>query len=241
MSQLMEASLADSLEDKLPDQYETYFSPLLKSMKRVNLTVCETMHVPEATIPDCEDHWSNCTGMMTSEKTNTTGLYPGDKRLLQKTYKVMYLSKAAVFDDEYTFADLYTKSYTLEYGSNRYATAIKGRSPKNRWIMARWCGATEIESNPTPRPGYILYFLKHSVLELATEEMHFHYFARVTWYKPWPLPTCYIHPLTRWKKDDFEPKSWASYIPVSRIQCPFGRITKEDHIVVAPLPTKLYL
>ena len=119
-------------------------------MKRVNLTVRKTMHVPEAPIPDCEDHWSNSTGMMTSEKTTTTGLYPDDKLLLQITYKVMYQSKAAVFDDEYTFTDLYTKSYTLEYGPNCYATAVKGRSRKNGWIMARWCGATENESNLAP-------------------------------------------------------------------------------------------
>ena len=68
-----------------------------------------------------------------------------------------------------------------------------------------------------------------------------HYFARVTWYKPWPIPTCYIHPLTQWKKADFEPESWASYLPVSRIQSRFGCVTKDDHIVVAPLATKLYV
>ena len=83
MSRFMEASLTDSLEVKLLEQLETYFSPLLKSMKRVNLTVRETMHVPEAPISYCEDHWSNCTGMMTSEKKNTTSLFPDDKQLLQ--------------------------------------------------------------------------------------------------------------------------------------------------------------
>ena len=87
MSQFMEASLVDALEDKLPEQYGRYFSPLLKSMKRLNLTVLETMHVPEAPIPDCEEHWSNCTGMMAYEKTITTGLIFDDKRLLQKPTK----------------------------------------------------------------------------------------------------------------------------------------------------------
>ena len=122
-----------------------------------------------------------------------------------------------MFDDEYALGDLYKKSYTLEYGSNCYASATTGHSMKLGWIMARWCGATENESNPAQRPGYIHYFLKHTVMEHATKEMHFHYFAGVTWYKPWPIPSCYIYPLTQWKKNDLEPESWASYIPVSGI------------------------
>ena len=57
MSRFMEAGLADSLQDEVPMQYESHFAPLLKSMmKRVNLSVAETMHVPEALIVECEDH-----------------------------------------------------------------------------------------------------------------------------------------------------------------------------------------
>ena len=131
-------------------------------MIRVNLSVCETMHVPEAPIVECEDHWSNCTGMVTYEKTTTTSLFIDDHQLLRKTYKVMYPSRAAVFDDEYAFSDLYIKSDTLEYGPNHYASVKKGRSAKNRWIMARWFGATEKDPNLKPKPGFIYYFLKHS-------------------------------------------------------------------------------
>ena len=65
MSRFMEASFADELEDKLPEQYRRHFFPLLKSMKRLNLTGRETIHVPEVPIPDCGEYWSNCTGMMT--------------------------------------------------------------------------------------------------------------------------------------------------------------------------------
>ena len=43
MSWLMEAGLADSLQDEVPMQYESHFAPLLKSMKRVNLSVAETI------------------------------------------------------------------------------------------------------------------------------------------------------------------------------------------------------
>ena len=144
MSQFMEAGLADSLQDELPMKYKSYFAPLLKSMKRVNLSVCETMHVPEAPIVECEDHWSNCTGMVTLQKINVTGLYSDDLQLLRQTYKVMYPSQAAVFDDKYTFGDMYVKSYTLEFGPNHYASASKRvLKPKNGWIMASWFGATE--------------------------------------------------------------------------------------------------
>ena len=45
MSRFLEAGLADSLQDEVPMQYEAHFAPLLKSMKRVNLSVAETMHV----------------------------------------------------------------------------------------------------------------------------------------------------------------------------------------------------
>ena len=65
MARFLEDGLADSLRDEVPREYEGNFAPLLKSMKRVNLSVAETMHVPEALIRDCEDHWSNCTGMVT--------------------------------------------------------------------------------------------------------------------------------------------------------------------------------
>ena len=133
----------------------------------------------------------------------------------------MYPSPAAVFDDKYTFGDMYVKSYTLEFGPNHYASATKGvRTAKNGWIMASWFGATEKKTNPEPRPGFIHYFPKHSVVDNENDLLLRHYFARVTWYKPcnWPIPTFYIHPLTQWKKDDFEPVSWASYLPVSRIK-----------------------
>ena len=53
MSRFMEADLADSLQDELPMKYKLHFAPLLKFMKRVNLSVCETMHVPEAPIVEC--------------------------------------------------------------------------------------------------------------------------------------------------------------------------------------------
>ena len=39
MSRFMEAGLADSLQDELPVNNESHFAPLLKSMKRVNLSV----------------------------------------------------------------------------------------------------------------------------------------------------------------------------------------------------------
>ena len=68
MARFLEAGLADSLQDEVPKEYEGHFAPLLKSMKRVNRSVAETMHVPEALIRDCEDHWSNCTGMVTLRK-----------------------------------------------------------------------------------------------------------------------------------------------------------------------------
>ena len=170
MSPFMEAGLADSLQDEVPMQYGSHFVPLLKTMKRVNLSVAETMHVPEALMVDCEDHWSNHTGMVTSQKTSVTGLH----------------------------------------GPNHYASATKGvRSSKNGWIMASWFGAKEKDRNPEPRPGFIHYFLKHSVVDKENGVTLRHYFARVTWYKPWPILTCYIHPLTQWKKADFEPESWA--------------------------------
>ena len=211
-------------------------------MKRVNRSVAETMHVPEALIRDCEDHWSNCTGMVTSPKTTVTGLHRDELQLLRQTYKAMYPSQAAVFDEKYIFGDMNVKSYTLEYGPNHYASATKGvRASNNGWIMARWFGANEPNRNPEPTPGFIHYFLKHSVVDQENGVTLRHYFARVTWDKPWPIPTCYIHPLTQWKKADFEPESWASYLPVSRIQSRFGCVTKDDHIVVAPLATKLYV
>ena len=242
MSRFMEAGLADSLQDQLPMQYESNFAPLLKSMKRVNLSVAETMHVPEALIVDCEDHWSNCTGIVSKQKPIVTGLRPDELQLLRQTYKKMYPSQAAVFDDKYTFGVMYVKSYTLDYGPNNYASATDGvRTSKNGWIMARWFGANKTDENPKPRPGFIHYFVKHSLVDKETDVTLRHYFARVTWYKPWPIPTCYIHPLTQWTKATFEPESWASYLPVSRIQSRFGCVTKSDHIVVAPLATKLYI
>ena len=148
ISRFLEAGLADSLQDEIPRQYEAHFAPLLKSMKRVNLSVAETMHVPEALIVDCEDHWSNCTGMVTSQKTSVTGLHSDKLQLLRQTYKAMYPSQAAVFDDKYTLGDMYVKSYTLEYGPNHYASATKGvRTSKNGWIMASWFGAKKNNSN----------------------------------------------------------------------------------------------
>ena len=227
MSRFMEASLADSLQDELPMNHESHFAPWLKSIKRVNLSVPETMHIPEALIGECEDHWSNCTGMVTLQKTNVTGLHSDELQLLRQTYKAMYPSQAAVFDDKYTFGDMYVKSYTLEYGPNHYASATKGVRPsKNGWIMASWFCAKEKD---------------HSVVDKENGVTLRHYFARVTWYKPWPIPTFYIHPLTQWKKDDFEPESWATYLPVSQIKSRIGCVTKSDHIVVAPLATKLYV
>ena len=92
MSRFLEAGLADSLQDEVPREYEGHFAPLLNSMKRVNLSVAETMHVPEALIWDCEDHWSNCTGMVTSQKTSVTGLHRDELQLLRQTYKAMYPS-----------------------------------------------------------------------------------------------------------------------------------------------------
>ena len=142
MARFLEAGLTDSLQDEVPKEYEGHFAPLLKSMKRVNRSVAETMHVPEALIRDCEDHWSNCTGMVTSPKTTVTGLHRDELQLLRQTYKAMYPSQAAVFDERYIFGDMYVKSYTLEYGPNLYASATKGvRTSKNGWIMARWFGA----------------------------------------------------------------------------------------------------
>ena len=107
--------------------------------------------------------------------------------------------------------------------------------------MARWFGANKPNRNPERRPGFIHYFLKHSVVDQENGVTLRHYFARVTWYKPWHTPTCYIKPLTQWKKADFETESWASYLPLSRIQSRFGCVTKDDHIVVAPLATKFYV
>ena len=232
MSRFMEAGLVDSLQDQVPMQYESHFAPLLKSMKRMNLSVAETMQVPEALIVDCEDHWSNCTGMVTLLKTSVTGLHSDELQLLRQTYKAMYPSQAAVFDDKYTF----------EYGPNHYASATKGvRTLKNGWIMASWFGAKKKDRNPEPKPGFIHYFLKHSVVDQENGATLRHYFAWVTWYKPWPIPTCYIHPLTQWKKTDFELESWASYLPVSRIKSRFGCVTKVDQIVVALLANKLYV
>ena len=93
MARFLEAGLADSLQDEVPKEYEGHFAPLLKSMKRVNRSVAETMHVPEALIRDCEDHWSNCTGMVTSPKTTVTGLHRDELQLLRQTYKAMYPSR----------------------------------------------------------------------------------------------------------------------------------------------------
>ena len=130
-------------------------------MKRVNRSVAETMHVPEALIRDCEDHWSNCTGMVTSPKTTVTGLHRDELQLLRQTYKAMYPSQAAVFDERYIFGDMYVKSYTLEYGPNLYASATKGvRTSKNGWIMARWFGANAPNRNPEPTPGFHSLFLE---------------------------------------------------------------------------------
>ena len=137
---------------------------------------------------------------------------------------------------------MYVKSYTLEYGPNHYVSVTKGvRTSKNGWIMASWFGAKKTNRNPEPRPGFIHYFLKHSVVDQENGVTLRHYFARVTWYKPWPIQTCYINPLAQWKKADFEPESWASYLPVSWIKSRFSCVTKDDHIVVAPLATKLYV
>ena len=155
MARFLEAGLADSLQDEVPKEYEGHFAPLLKSMKRVNRSVAETMHVPEALIRDCEDHWSNCTDMVTSPKTTVTGLHRDELQLLRQTYKAMYPSQAAVFDDKYIFGDMYVKSYTLEYGPNHYASATKGvRASKNGWIMARWFGANEPNRNPDPKARF---------------------------------------------------------------------------------------
>ena len=163
MSRFLEAGLADFVQDEVPMQYEAHFAPLLKSMKRVNLSVAETMHVPEALIVDCEDHWSNCTGMVTSQKTSVTGLHTDKLQLLRKTYKALCPSQAAVFDDKYTFGDMYVKSYTLEYGPNHYASATKGvHTSKNGWIMASWFGAKKTNRNPEPRPGFI-HYLRSSI------------------------------------------------------------------------------
>ena len=102
--------------------------------------------------------------------------------------------------------------------------------------MARWFGANKPNRNPERRPGFI-----HYLVDQENGVTLRHYFARVTWYKPWHTPTCYIKPLTQWKKADFETESWASYLPLSRIQSRFGCVTKDDHIVVAPLATKFYV
>ena len=142
-------ALLTRYKTKFPRSTKDTLPPLLKSMKRVNRSVAETMHVPEALIRDCEDHWSNCTGMVTSPKTTVTGLHRDELQLLRQTYKAMYPSQAAVFDERYIFGDMYVKSYTLEYGPNLYASATKGvRTSKNGWIMAKmvWCQRTKPQS-----------------------------------------------------------------------------------------------
>ena len=64
--------------------------------------------------------------MVTLQKTSD------ELQLLRGTYKAMYPSQVAVFDDKYTFGDMYVKSFTLEYGPNHYASATKGvRASKN--------------------------------------------------------------------------------------------------------------
>ena len=45
MARFLEASLADSLQDEVPKDYEGHIARLLKSMKRVNRSVAETMYV----------------------------------------------------------------------------------------------------------------------------------------------------------------------------------------------------
>ena len=94
VSRFMKTGLADSLQDELPMNHKSHFAPLLKSMKRVNLSVPETMHVPEALIVECEGHWSNFTGMVTLQKINVTGLHSDELQLLRQTYKAMYSSQA---------------------------------------------------------------------------------------------------------------------------------------------------
>ena len=107
--------------------------------------------------------------MVTSPKTTVTGLHRDELQLLRQTYKAMYPSQAAVFDERYIFGDMYVKSYTLEYGPNLYASATKGvRTSKNGWIMARWFGANAPNRNPEPTPGFIHYFVKHSVVDQKT-------------------------------------------------------------------------
>ena len=67
MRRFMEAGLADTLEDKLPGEHAQHFANMLPSRKRVNLTVQETMHIPQALhMRECEGLWSNCTGIVTN-------------------------------------------------------------------------------------------------------------------------------------------------------------------------------
>ena len=39
-----------------------------------------------------------------------------------------------MFDDKYTFGDMYVKSYTLEFGPNHYASATKGVRTAKNWV-----------------------------------------------------------------------------------------------------------
>ena len=182
MRRFMEGGLADTLEDKLPEGHAQHFANMLPSRERVNLTVQETMHIPEALhMRECEELWRNCTGIVTHGTETVTGFYQDDFQLLRQTYRVMYPSHGALLEEKYDL-DHCTQSRSA-WNMGPTDMQFPHEDAQQNWIMACWC--TPTGQNQILRPGLIHYFVKHALFNKETKEYHNHYFARVTWHKRW--------------------------------------------------------
>ena len=95
------------------------------------------------------------------------------------------------------------------------------KSDRSSFVYAKWFNKlTETSPQEICRPGYVHYFLKHTIkLENQGKILSIKTFlAFVGWYKSHPERNHFLSPLTLWSSD-YEPLNLASFMPINRILC----------------------
>ena len=111
---------------------------------------------------------------------------------------------------------------------NMLISSKLAKSDRSSYIYAKWFNTlTETAPQDMCRPGYVYYFLKHTI-KLENSGKIFSnqsILASVGWYKCHPEQYQLLSPLTIWSPD-YEPLNLASFLPINRILCRCAHIQK---------------
>ena len=189
----------------------------------------------------CTDYtkvkWYSTEGIVTSSIMKVHLLSETHYRCISGMYSDIYSDYdiEAISRSCWKFSDVSFECVT--YGS------YDSRSFQSSYVLSYWCGVGgSIQSHESmyiqPRPGRIMFFVKHSIT--VKGRIYEHYLAFVEWFlhAPTTLQSIYPKPIQVFDGSFFEPNASASFIPIQRLKCKFVHAREtfqsKDCLVVMP-------